>query len=208
MLRVSRAYISQLLNGTRKPSDAQIRLLELTLAMKEETEQQKEPGNVREIAPPLNGARLVPVVSYAQAGNVAKDYQDICNQIDEKVETDSKDPNAFAIQIVGDSMEPYASDGDTAVFNPNQEATSSNPALVRLKTGETLFKWFFRRGPHGEVIVLGSENREYPSRGVRADEVEWAYPMHKLIRQKQTRRAQDFIPPEQSSSNGAKRQND
>jgi SOS-response transcriptional repressor LexA len=145
------------------------------------------------IAPPETGLRWVPVVSYAQAGTIAQDYQDMCEQIDEKFESDSRDPNAFAVRIVGDSMEPYASDGDTAIFNPNDEARTGQAALVRLKTGETLFKWFFRKGKFGEQILLGSDNNEYDSILVRVDQIEWAYPLHRLIRQMQTRRIQDFI---------------
>ena len=67
----------------------------------------------------------VPVVSWASAGKAA-DYPDLCNQIEELVETDCKDPNSFALILEGDSMEPTFLAGDIVIFAPNSEARNGD----------------------------------------------------------------------------------
>jgi transcriptional regulator with XRE-family HTH domain len=62
--------------------------------------------NVRP-APKLKGLRKVPVVASMRAGfldDIAADYEDIAAQIDELIETDCQDENAFALIVEGDSM--------------------------------------------------------------------------------------------------------
>src|ERR1051326_7911476 len=70
-------------------------------------------------------ARRSPVVSWAAAGQ-ARAYEDLANQIEETVETDCRDANAFAIIIEGDSMEPKFYAGDRVVFMPNSEARNGD----------------------------------------------------------------------------------
>ena len=187
---ISKSYLSQILKEGKKPSNGvQQLIIQAHSQIGIEPVQQ---SNVRP-APPQANLRRVPVVSLAQCGTIASDYQDICNQIDETVPTDSKDPNSFAIYLVGDSMESYASAGDTVILNPNTPPRYGQPALVRLKSGETLFKWYFPTGLHGEKVYLCSENREYENLVCHAETIEWAYSVHQLIRQAQTRRLQDFV---------------
>lgn len=183
-------------NGMSGPTHANLRNIAEKIGVSAES-LLTEASNVRFI-PQNTGLRRVPVVSYGECGLVrGSEYQDLCNQMDESVETDSKDPNAFAIHLIGDSMEPFASAGDTVVLNPNTPPRNGQPALVRLKTGETLFKWYFQRGESGEKIFLTSENREHAVLVRHADTIEWAYSVQKVIRQNQTRRLQDFLTQKQ-----------
>jgi repressor LexA len=76
------------------------------------------------------GLRKIPVVSWTTAG-AAKDFQDLTTQIDEMVDSSTRDPNAFAIEVVGDSMEPEVFAGDRVVLEPNREATNGDMAYVR-----------------------------------------------------------------------------
>lgn len=73
----------------------------------------------------------MPVVSWARAGQ-ALDYGDLCNQIDDSVETDCKDANAFALIPEGDSMEPEFYAGDLVVFAPNVEPRNGDFVVCRL----------------------------------------------------------------------------
>ncbi|MDX1950941.1 MAG: S24 family peptidase [Verrucomicrobiota bacterium] len=126
-------------------------------------------------------ARQVPVVSWATAG-AAKDYEDLCNQLDEVVTTETKDPNAFAIIIEGDSMEPKFNAGDRIVFTPNQEPRNSDPVLVKMTDGRVFFKYFYRTGPEGSRIKLVSENPAYSPIEVDRSEVTLIYPAFELKR--------------------------
>ncbi len=127
-------------------------------------------------------ARRVPVVSWARAGE-AHDYGDLCNQIDDQVETDCKDPNSFGLIIEGDSMEPEYTAGDIVVFAPNSEPRNGDVVVCRLKeTHGVLFKKFRRSGPEGKTIRLESVNPNYQAVEFHASEVEFVYPAVQMRR--------------------------
>jgi SOS-response transcriptional repressor LexA len=185
-LRVSRSYISQLLSGTRKPSDAQMRLLELTLAIKDAS----AGSNVGLLeSEPL---RKIRVVSWTTAGEMAS-YEDLANQIDELTDSTTRDPNAFAVEVVGDSMEKEVHPGDYVILEPNREASSGEMAYVRLideAGGVGTLKWFYRSGPQGRVIKLVAENPDWPTTEHPVETVKFAYPVHNIIRRRPKRRIQ------------------
>jgi len=101
--------------------------------------------------------RRAPVVSWAAAGQ-ARAYEDLANQIEETVETECRDANAFAIIIEGDSMEHKFYAGDRVVFAPNSEPRNGDAVVAKLQDGRVLFKYFYRTGPEGGRIKLVSEN--------------------------------------------------
>lgn len=189
LLGISEGYLSQLLSGDRSPSqplhEKIIEAMHGRLAF---------PEDLRGHATRALGGRLVPIVSYVQAGTIAGNYQDLCEQIDEKVVTDCRGENAFAVRVVGDSMEPEAFDGDIAIINPNVEAQSGRPAIVKIRdTEETMIKYFHRVGERGEQVMLGSENPAHDTIFIAAEDLEWSYLVHEIRRQPKTRRAQDFL---------------
>lgn len=77
--------------------------------------------------------RPVPVVSWARAGAAEFNYHDLAEFIDETVQTTCKDPNAFALIVEGDSMEPKFSPGDRLIISP--------------KGGLTFLRYRLRSGP-------------------------------------------------------------
>jgi len=120
--------------------------------------------------------RRVPVVSWARAGQ-ALDYGDLCNQIDESVETDCRDANSFALILEGDSMEPEFYAGDLVVFAPNVEPRNGDFVVCRLANNSgVLFKRLRRTGPEGSVIRLESLNVSYQPIEYPAAEVRYIYP--------------------------------
>ncbi len=132
-------------------------------------------GNGR-IVPIVAATRQVPVVSWARAGE-AEDYGDLCNQIDEMIEVETKDPNAFALIVEGDSMEPRFHAGDRVVFAPNSEPRNGNFVVARLREGfGVLFKVFRRKGPEGQIIRLESLNPEYKPKEYPTDAFRFIYP--------------------------------
>lgn len=120
--------------------------------------------------------RMVPVVSWAAAG-VAQDYSDMTEQIDEMIETECRDENAFALIIEGDSMEPRFLAGDIVIFAPGSEARSGNFVAARLREGKgVLFKKFKRTGPEGGLILLESLNPHYKSKEYPTTAFHFIYP--------------------------------
>jgi SOS-response transcriptional repressor LexA len=134
------------------------------------------PSNVRP-APKLKGLRRVPVVASMRAGfldNIAADYEDIASQIDEMIETDCQDQNAFALIVEGDSMQPRFFAGDRVVIAPNYEPRNGDPVCARLeKDGKTVFK-IYRQS--GDTVRLESLNPDYGPEEFHKEAFRWIYP--------------------------------
>ncbi len=107
--------------------------------------------------------KLVPVINNVAAGYPV-DYDDLgyppgC--ADDYVRCpDMHDPNAFAVRVVGDSMEPKYHQGDIVIFSPNAEVRNGDDCFVRLADPhETTFKQvFFDQQGH---IRLQPRNHKY-----------------------------------------------
>lgn len=126
--------------------------------------------------------RRVPVVSWAKAG-FGGDFGNLAVQIDEWLNTDCKDPNAYALIIEGDSMMPEFKPGDRVIFMPNVEPRNGDVVVARLaKTGDVFFKLFHRVGKNGEIVRLTSFNPAYPPLEYRIEEFEFIHPMHSMVR--------------------------
>ncbi len=119
------------------------------------------------MAPVENGLRLIPVISHMRAGHgclddLTSNYDDLEHQIDERIESDCKDPNAFALIVEGDSMEPRFLAGDRVIFAPNETPRSGDFVVARIfETGQVLFKKFKQVGRNGESVLLESLNPAY-----------------------------------------------
>lgn len=81
---------------------------------------------------------------------------------------DIHDPNAFAVRVVGDSMEPKFSEGDVVIFSPAADVQNGDDCFVRLANPhETTFKRVFfepdkkvrlqpRNEMHSPIILRGT----------------------------------------------------
>ncbi len=79
------------------------------------------------------------------------------------IEVETKGPNAFALIVEGDSMEPRFHAGGRVVFAPNSEPRNGNFVVACLReVFGVLFKVFRRKGREGQIIRLESLNPEYP----------------------------------------------
>jgi phage repressor protein C with HTH and peptisase S24 domain len=115
-------------------------------------------------APPLAAGRQVPVINKVEAGYPA-DFDDLDYPVgiaDDYVRCpDLHDPNAFAVRVVGDSMEPRFCEGDIVVFSPAAEVQSGDDCFVRFSMPhETTFKRVFFE-PDNKVR-LQPRNDKYP----------------------------------------------
>lgn len=187
LLGIHRTYLVLIENGKKHPSPRLERSI-IEFMDKAKTQSINPPTEFgRNLAGGTNAvfaevpARRIPVVSWASAG-LAKDYEDLRNHIDELVETDCKDSNAFAVIIEGDSMETKFYAGDRVVLAPLMEPRNGDPVVARLADGRVLFKYFFRTGPEGSLVRLTSENPNYAAIEVPKGEVEFAYPAWEIKR--------------------------
>lgn len=134
---LDRSYISQLETGKRPIlEDVQRRILQ----MEAELAKPHQSTAMLKEATPTRPPRRIPVVSYAQAGE-GGNFDDLANQIEEWVTTDSRDPNVFAVIIEGQSMEPAFFPGDIVVVAPNSEPRTNDIVLAReAETGKVWLK--------------------------------------------------------------------
>jgi len=95
----------------------------------------------------LSAGRLVPVINKVSAG-YPSDFNDLDYPVgvaDDYVRCpDLHDPNAFAVRVVGDSMEPKFREGDIVIFSPAAEVHNGDDCFVRFAMPhETTFKRVF-----------------------------------------------------------------
>jgi len=112
----------------------------------------------------LAAGRLVPVINKVAAG-YPSDFNDLDYPVgvaDDYVRCpDVHDPNAFAVRVVGDSMEPKFCQGDIVVFSPAAEVHNGDDCFIRFEMPhETSFKRVFFE-PDNKVR-LQPRNDKYP----------------------------------------------
>ena len=126
---------------------------------------------------PNNAATVVqriPVIGFAQAGGSG--YFDDAGYPtgsgwEEIVFPDIGDPNAYALMVSGDSMEPLYRDGDRIIVSPVANIRSGDRVVVKTGEGEVMAKELVRRT--AQRIELRSINPEYENPVLPTSEVEW-----------------------------------
>lgn len=118
-------------------------------------------GNAK---PTITAGMLIPVINQVAAG-YPNDYDDKGyppGGADDYVRCpDLHDPHAFAVRVVGDSMEPKYFEGDIIVFSPAAGVENGYDCFVRLTDPyETTFKQVYF-DPNG-IIRLQPRNPQYP----------------------------------------------
>ena len=81
------------------------------------------------------------------------------------------DPNAYALEISGDSMEPVYRKGDTIIVAPNANLRRGDRVVAKTKTGEVLAKILQRET--AKTVELASFNPEHPPRTLERAELDW-----------------------------------
>jgi phage repressor protein C with HTH and peptisase S24 domain len=82
---------------------------------------------------------------------------------------DDDDPNAYALEISGDSMLPLYREGDKIIVSPSANVRRGDRVVVKTRDGEILAKLLSRQT--AEVIELTSLNPDYPNRVLTTDDV-------------------------------------
>lgn len=123
--------------------------------------------------------RRAPLIGLAQAGG--EGYFDdggypVGGSWDEISLPDIGDPNAYALEISGESMEPVFRDGDVVIVSPAAPVRRGDRVVVRTAKGEVMAKELRRQS--AKRIELASLNPAHPSYSFELPEIAW---MHRII---------------------------
>jgi phage repressor protein C with HTH and peptisase S24 domain len=125
----------------------------------------------------LKAGQLVPVINRVSAGYPA-DFDDMGYPVGIAQDyvrcPDLHDPNAFAVRVVGDSMESKFSEGDIVVFSPAADVQTGDDCFVRFtQPHESTFKRIFFEAD-GKVR-LQPRNETYAPQIVDGGRINGAY---------------------------------
>jgi phage repressor protein C with HTH and peptisase S24 domain len=124
-------------------------------------------------------ARRIPLIGLAQAG--ADGFFDdggypVGGGWDEVGLPEIADPNAYALEISGDSMEPVFRDGDLVIVSPAAPIRRGDRVVVRTRDGGVMAKQLQRRS--ARRVELLSLNPAHPSYSFELVEIAW---MHRIV---------------------------
>ncbi|MHC4225851.1 MAG: helix-turn-helix domain-containing protein [Planctomycetota bacterium] len=126
---------------------------------------------------PLAPGREVPVINKVSAG-YPTDFDDLDYPVgiaDDYIRCpDLHDPNAFAVRVIGDSMEPKFREGDIVIFSPAAEVNNGDDCFVRFAVPhETTFKRVFFESK--DQIRLQPRNANYSPSVVEGKRINGIY---------------------------------
>ncbi|MBS7788791.1 helix-turn-helix transcriptional regulator [Roseococcus sp. SDR] len=123
--------------------------------------------------------RRVPLIGLAQAGGEGF-FDDagfpVGGSWDEISLPEISDPNAYALEISGDSMEPVFRDGDVVIVSPASPVRRGDRVVVRTRLGEVMAKELKRQS--AKRIELGSLNPAHPDYSFDLPDIAW---MHRIL---------------------------
>ncbi len=124
-------------------------------------------------------SRRVPLIGLAQAGG--EGYFDdggypVGGSWDEVSLPEIADPNAYALEISGESMEPVFRDGALVIVSPSAPIRRGDRVVVRTVGGEVMAKQLARRS--ARRVELKSLNPEHIDRSFDLTDVAW---IHRIV---------------------------
>lgn len=164
-----KSYISQLMGKSASFGERAARRLERDYGMGEKYLDQPISDSGTQPGPNLRGK--VPLISWVQAGQwceISDQFQP--GDAESWRETTAKvSSEAFALRIIGDSMEPAIPRGSVVIVDPAIEATNGRIVVVRQNgDSEATIK---RLVIEGGVRFLQPDNPRYPIMEMRTDAV-------------------------------------
>lgn len=130
----------------------------------------------------VNSVRLpsrIPLLGLAQAGGDGF-FDDggfpVGGSWDEVSVPEIGDPNAYALEISGDSMEPVFREGDMVVVSPSAPRRRGDRVVAKTLSGEVMAKQLMRQS--AKRIELKSLNPTHRDRTFEVTEIAW---LHRII---------------------------
>lgn len=132
---------------------------------------------VEPIAEKITPGSLIPVINRVSAG-YPTDFDDLGYPVgyaDDYVRCPGlHDPNAFAVCVIGDSMEPKFRQGDIVIFSPAAEVNNGDDCFIRfVSPHETTFKRVFFEKK--KMIRLQPRNEQYAPLTVEGGRINGIY---------------------------------
>lgn len=116
----------------------------------------------------------IPVIGHAQAGDEGF-FDDAGYPAgsgwDEIAFPDFGDPNAYSLEVSGDSMEPLYRDGDRIIVSPAASIRKGDRVVVRTKSGEVMAKELIRRT--ARKVELKSVNPRHKDIELASRDIDW-----------------------------------
>lgn len=126
-----------------------------------------------------SAGRRIPLIGLAQAGGDGF-FDDggypVGGGWDEISLPEIADPNAYGVEISGDSMEPVFRDGDIVIVSPVAPVRRGDRVVVRTQSGEVMAKQLVRRS--ARKLELRSVNPDYRDYAFELTEISW---VHRII---------------------------
>jgi len=131
---------------------------------------------------PADIGRRVPVISDVPAGDPVEVLDDL--PVGEGYDyvfcpAEMNDPNAFALRLNGDSLEPRFSNGDVAIVSPNRPFQERDLVVAKI-TGESVTCKYIRT--RAATVTLSPGNPQYAPRILHRSEIRWIYPVVYVIK--------------------------
>ncbi len=123
--------------------------------------------------------RRIPLIGFAQAGGdgyFGDSGYPVGGGWDEVSLPEFTDPNAYALEISGDSMEPVFRDGDQVIVSPAAPVRRGDRVVLRTCAGEVMAKQLARRS--ARRYELRSLNPAHPDRSFDLSEVSF---VHRIV---------------------------
>jgi phage repressor protein C with HTH and peptisase S24 domain len=124
-------------------------------------------------------AKRIPLIGFAQAGSDGF-FDDggypVGGGWDEISMPDVGDPNAYALEISGDSMEPVFRDGDMVIVSPAAPIRRGDRVVVKTREGEVMAKQLVRQS--ARKVELASLNPAHPNYSFDLAELVF---MHRIV---------------------------
>jgi phage repressor protein C with HTH and peptisase S24 domain len=124
-------------------------------------------------------AKRIPLIGFAQAGSDGF-FDDggypVGGGWDEISMPDVGDPNAYALEISGDSMEPVFRDGDMVIVSPAAPVRRGDRVVVKTREGEVMAKQLVRQS--ARKVELASLNPAHPNYSFDLAELVF---MHRIV---------------------------
>lgn len=123
--------------------------------------------------------RRIPLIGFAQAGGDG--YFDdggypVGGSWDEVSLPEIPDPNAYALEISGDSMEPVYRDGDHVIVSPAAAIRRGDRVVLKTQAGEVMAKELVRQS--ARRVEVKSLNPAHPDYSFDLGEISW---LHRII---------------------------
>jgi len=118
--------------------------------------------------------RNIPLIGFPQAGN--QGYFDDAGypaggSWDEIPFPGFSDPHAYAIEIIGESLEPVFRDGDTVIVSPEANIRRGDRVIVKTRKGPIIAKTLQRQS--AKRIDLQSLNPIHEDSSFAVEDVDW-----------------------------------